>query len=237
MTIKRVSYELANDFDINQLRSYIAVLSKSTSTVEIVHSHFIGGYSAVHVTSGTLIVSNSTFKSMTVSVLADFLDSVQITECAFTFVGELHGPLIGLGEYGAVGVVDISDSQNASLSNSVFSSYTPGGLVAWNEVQNVIMNGNQFVIDIDGYLTDLYGVNAASIMFNWQWVAVAFQSCDNAEIIGNVFSNNDVQPEKPWIYIDANTETCFSANKLSGCCMMTCCCALSSKIKSLPSSP
>ena len=153
MSLRGITFDLADDsFDVNHLCLYIAVYSQSTSTVEIADSQFIGGYSAVDMFGGTLIVSNSTFESMTVSILANLADSVQISECSFTFVGELHGPLIGLGDHGAVGIIDISDSANGSLSDSVCSTYTSDGFVVWNEIQSMMMNGNEFGIDTDGHL-------------------------------------------------------------------------------------
>ena len=186
------------------------------SSVEITNSEFIGGETAVDITGGTVTISNSTFESMTTSILVDSADNVEITECTFIFVGELHGPFIGLGSYGALGIIDISDSQNASLSDSIFRTYTPGGFVVWSDIQNVVMNGNDIEMDTDGHLTDLYGVDPSFWKFNWQWVAVAFQSCNNADIISNVFTENDVKPKSPWIYINGNTGiTCLSANKLS----------------------
>ena len=219
MSLSRISYDLTNDsFDVNHLHSYIAVYSQSTSTVEITDSQFIGGYSAVDMIGGTLTVSNSTFESMTVSILANFADSVQISECSFTFVGELHGPMIGLGDYGAVGIIDISDSANGSLSDSVCSTYTPGGFVVWNEVRNVMMNGNEFEIDPDGHLTNLYGVDWRNYTFLWKWAAVAFESCGAAQITENVFTTNYVQSSTPWIYINTGSgTTCLSGNKLSYC--------------------
>ena len=219
LSLDGISHDLAgsDSFDVNDLHSYILVLSSTMSTVEISDSHFIGGYSAVDITGGTLKISDSSFESMTVSILVDSAYSVEIRDCSFIFVGELHGPFLGLGSFGAVGVIDVSDSQNASLIDSVFSSYTPGGFVVWSDVQNVFMNGNEFEIDTDGHFTDLYEVNINYWKFNWQWAAVAFQSCDNAEITGNLFIGNDVQPKRPWMYMNANTgTTCLSANKLRG---------------------
>ena len=218
MSLTEVSYStaVADSFDVNHLRSYILVLSRSTGTVTIADSNFIGGYSAVDMIGGTLSVSQTTFESMTVSILADLADSVEITGCSFIFVGELHGPLIGLGDYGALGVIDVSDSQNASLSDSVFSSYTPGGFVVWNAVQNVIMNGNEMEIEPDGHLTDLYNVSWSEYQFLWQWAAVAFESCGSVQITENVFTTNYVQSSTPWIYFNTGSgTTCLSANKLS----------------------
>ena len=173
------------------------------------------------ITGGTLSVSNSTFESMTVSILAESVDNIQVTECSFLFVGELHGPHSSLCLEGKYGVLDISESQNASLVDSIFSSYTPGGFVVWTEVENVIMRGNEIEIDTDGHLTNLYDVKYYDYNFIWNWAAVAFKSCGNVQITENVFANNFVQTSTPWIYIHAGlATTCFSANTLSSCCML-----------------
>ena len=205
-------------FDVNQLHSYVFVLSSDRyASVSITDSHFIGGFSAVDISGGTFNASNSQFESMTISILIDSADSVEITECTFRIVGELHGPFIGLGSFGAYGIVDVSDSEYVSMPDSVFRTYAPGGLVVWTENDEVIMNGNEFEIDSDGYFTDFYDLNISDLEkgpFNWQWAAVAFKYCEGAEITENVFTINDVDSSTPWIYLYENTgTTCLSANK------------------------
>ena len=169
------------------------------------------------ISGGTLNLSNSLFESMTFSILVDSADTVDIKECTFRFVGELHGPYFGLGSFGAYGVVDVSDSGYISLTHSVFGTYTPGGLVVISKVNGAIMNGNQFTIDTDGHITGLYDVDIPALpsgYFNWQWAAVAFKYCGDIEITENVFSVNEVDSTTPWMYLFENKGTsCLSANK------------------------
>ena len=184
--------------------------------MEISDSFFIGGGAALHAVGGTVIVSDSYFQSMTSGLLINSADSVQITGCSFTTIGELHGPFIALGWFGSSGVVDVSDSGNVSMADSVFASYTPGGFVVWTDDENVVMSGNRFEIDTAGYFTDLYGFNFNNFQFIWQFAAVGFTSCGDVDITENAFTFNELDSGTAWIYLDSNTGTnCLSANKLS----------------------
>ena len=172
----------------------------------------MGDITAVTVNGGSLNVSDSSFAYLTYPVAAEFVDSVQIVNCETTKAGSQFGSIfiiLYLDVWGDLG--GFIDVEYLYIANSSFSGYDAKGLLKTQNVSEVVLTGNTFEIDTDGFV---HWTDPNDLHFR-ETAAVWFDGGGSVMITDCVFMNNGVDIDIPWIFFGGLTETaCLSGNKL-----------------------
>lgn len=105
----------------------------------------------------------------------------------------------------------MQDTQNVVISNNHLSGYSTHSMFTVNRISNVVVSGNTFEVNADDVP---YGIDAYEVGFVVDCVMFWFQECGNVEFTGNVFANNSVEINTPWVrFEESQNTTCLSGNR------------------------
>ena len=196
-------------FDANGLQSWSIIRSVSISSSVITNSYFVGSYSALNVDGGSLNVSNSSFDRMTRPMTVQSANDVRIVNCTFSNFGPFFGSFIGVNSLN-LSSMTFMNIERLDVVDNTFNGYNEYGMVRVQEVDNVVLDGNAFKIDVSG---PLHNADPVQNGFNSDFVTVYFESCGFVQITKNIFEGNDINVATPWIIIDRNLQNaCVSGN-------------------------
>ena len=207
-----------DQFDVNGLNSKYIIYCPVASALNIFDSHFVGSYIVIYIRSGSLNISQSTFKYATYSI-STYGRSITVNNCHFSKCGRFYGPYYGLQD---AGLLAIFSTENTYFINNTFTGYNPHGFLWLNKVNDAVFTDNTFEIDGGGLL---YDIDPKQLGF-WNFAAFGCQLSSGLKLVGNTFSGNDIDVATPWIYFIGNQGTmCLSGNRfyLDSICNLSVC--------------
>ena len=105
------------------------------------------------------------------------------------------------------------ESENVELKENTFTGFNPEGLVVFDTVSKLEVDGNTFEVATDGLL---YDIDADEVGWTSYFMAVDFKECYSVTMTSNSFTSNDLSDlTMPWVYFkDCTGTSCISANSL-----------------------